>query len=75
MLCNKHESELKRRHDVHHIDYNKLQGCEGHQWKLVPLCRSCHTKTNHNRKYWEMICMDKLKERGLLLVCQDSAIK
>jgi hypothetical protein len=38
---------------VHHIDYNKLQGCEGHVWKLVPLCLTCHLKTNANRKFWE----------------------
>ncbi len=35
---------------VHHCDYNKGQGC-GKRWNLVPLCRSCHMKTNSNRHY------------------------
>ena len=39
---------------VHHINYNKLQGCSGHKWKLAPLCNSCHAKTTTgNRKEWE----------------------
>lgn len=24
---------------------NKDQGCNDHDWNLVPLCRSCHSKT------------------------------
>ena len=39
--------------DVHHIDYNKGQGCSEHEWRLIPLCRSCHIKTNHDREKWE----------------------
>ena len=27
---------------VHHVDMNKQQGCNGHEWKLVPLCLYCH---------------------------------
>jgi hypothetical protein len=37
--------------DVHHVDYNKGQGC-GAEWNLIPLCKSCHSKTNWNRWYW-----------------------
>lgn len=36
---------------VHHIDYNKMQGCT-HGWNLVPLCPNCHSKTNSNRWFW-----------------------
>jgi hypothetical protein len=36
-------------HDVHHIDYDK-KNCNPDN--LVTLCRSCHIKTNKNRKYW-----------------------
>lgn len=25
---------------VHHVDKNKEQGCNGHEWKLIPLCMS-----------------------------------
>lgn len=34
---------------VHHIDYEK-KNCDPKN--LITLCRKCHTKTNHNRKYW-----------------------
>lgn len=44
--------EGKRKHSVHHIDYNKVQGCKGMRWSLVPLCASCHSKTNSNRHFW-----------------------
>lgn len=48
-LCGK--PEVNRKLCVHHVDYNKGQGC-GHSWSLVPLCISCHIKTNYNRWYW-----------------------
>lgn len=54
--------ENSRKLDVHHVDYNKEQGCEDHNWKLVPLCRSCHAKTNHNREYYENLILEKLEE-------------
>lgn len=39
---------------VHHVHYNKLSCCDPNVPKMfVPLCRSCHTKTNHgNRDEW-----------------------
>lgn len=49
-LCNKTKEENGMELDVHHIDYNKDQGCNNeHDWKLIPLCRSCHMKTNGNK--------------------------
>ena len=45
-------SENGKHHHVHHVDYNKLQGCNGKEWALVPLCHSCHSKTNAHRWYW-----------------------
>ncbi len=61
ILCNKPESQNLTKSGkhwklhVHHIDYNKLQGCEDHEWRLVPLCLSCHMKTNNgDRKEWEL---------------------
>lgn len=32
---------------VHHVDRNKNQGCDGVQWKLVPLCLHCHAIAHH----------------------------
>jgi len=38
---------------VHHVHYNKTSCCDPNIPKMfVPLCRSCHTKTNHNREEW-----------------------
>ena len=41
--------------DIHHIDYNKMQGCDGHKWGLIPLSHSNHTKTNFNRPFWNLL--------------------
>lgn len=42
--------------DVHHVDYNKSQGCHGHKWALIPLCHSCHMKTSVQRfHYYHML--------------------
>ena len=55
-ICGKTEEENGQKHDVHHVNYNKNClcniGCE-----FIPLCKSCHSKTNFNRKYWEDIIM------------------
>ena len=44
--------ENGKHHCVHHVDYNKNAICNGKSWALVPLCGSCHSKTNANRWYW-----------------------
>lgn len=51
-ICKRTESKSGKRFCCHHIDYNKVQGCKGKQWALIPLCPSCHVKTNYNRWYW-----------------------
>ena len=51
--CGISEKENGRKLDIHHVDFNKEQGCNEHEWRLIPLCRSCHMKTNHNRKQSE----------------------
>ena len=48
-LCGKDEIENKRKLDVHHIDYNKINISLSN---LISLCKSCHTRTNCNREYW-----------------------
>lgn len=50
-LCSLTEIENGKRLDVHHVDYNKGQGC-GQKWSLVPLCHYCHGKTCHDRHYY-----------------------
>jgi len=38
---------------VHHIHYDKKMCCNGSPQDVIPLCPSCHTKTNVSRDYWE----------------------
>ena len=40
------ESENGQKLSVHHIDMDKNQGCDGHAWKLVPLCRKWHNRVH-----------------------------
>jgi len=40
---------------IHHIDYNKNNQ---DTQNLLPLCASCHGKTNHNREYWQGVCSE-----------------
>lgn len=57
-ICGKTEDDNGKRLSVHHIDYNKMQGCEDniqvkkYKFNLIPLCVSCHSRTNNNRYYW-----------------------
>jgi len=52
-----------RKLDVHHIHYDK-ENCYP---DVVALCRSCNSKVNSNRNYWEQYFESKLLERGLLI--------
>jgi uncharacterized C2H2 Zn-finger protein len=54
-LCKK--TSTKTLH-IHHVDYNKSQGCKGLEWSLIPLHAGCHTKTNFNRWYWFALLRD-----------------
>ena len=53
--CGVHESNISRSLDCHHIDYDKKNYSKNN---IVPLCQSCHCKTNYNRAHW----IKKLKE-------------
>lgn len=50
-LCSSHQDNFEAKLDVHHIDYNK-ENCNPSN--LITLCKSCHRKTNHKRKAWEL---------------------
>ena len=47
-ICGKPEEDNGSRLSVHHVDMRKSQGCDSN-WKLVPLCKSCHA-TSHNNE-------------------------
>lgn len=57
-ICGNPEEFERRKLSVHHCDYNKSQGCKGTKWSLIPLCTSCHAKTNHNVWYWFCLLRD-----------------
>jgi len=65
-LCPKTEEEEGRKLSVHHVDYNKEQGCNGVRWLLVPLCMSCNGRANFNREYWQDLITEKLRQEGYL---------
>lgn len=39
--------------DVHHVNFNKKSCCDSSKPIFVPLCHSCHSKTQKNREFWE----------------------
>ena len=49
-LCGKEYFKTNRKLSIHHIDYNKKNI---DPTNLIPLCVSCHIKTNKNRVIWE----------------------
>lgn len=59
-LCPTTEEENGRKLGVHHVNYNKDCLCDDSECEFVPLCNKCHTKTNHNREYWENTILNKL---------------
>lgn len=53
-LCSKSEKDNGKKLSVHHVQYNKNCGCDDTlKCDYVPLCISCHSKTNNKREYWE----------------------
>ena len=65
-LCPKTEEDEGRKLSVHHVDYNKEQGCNGVRWLLVPLCMSCNGRANFNREYWQDFITEKLRQEGYI---------
>ena len=49
-ICGKNEEDNGRKLSVHHVDMNNNQGCNS-DWKLVPLCQSCHVRAHND--LWE----------------------
>lgn len=58
-LCGAIENDRKL--DVHHVNYDKSCLCSEVECEFVPLCRSCHSKTNHSRDYYERLILAKLE--------------
>lgn len=45
---------------VHHVNYDKMVCCNSVKPLFVPLCRPCHSRTIHNREYWEEVFTNKI---------------
>lgn len=43
------ERENVQKLDVHHINFDKMAGCYGRPWNLIPLHRKCHSWTTRHR--------------------------
>lgn len=59
VLCQKVQSQLKYKLDVHHIDYNKKNTT---RFNCVSLCRNCHGLTTTNRAQWTIFFQSLLKK-------------
>jgi len=67
-ICGKPERENKNRRggdggklDVHHVTYEKDACCNNKTKQyFIPLCVSCHSKTNHNQEYWMKVISNKI---------------
>lgn len=58
-ICGKTEEDNCAKLSVHHTNSGKQCLC-AYQCELVPLCKSCHAKTNYDRYYWFSLIMCKL---------------
>lgn len=45
------EAENGQKLSVHHVDMDRMQGCDGRRWRLVPLCKAWHAHTHND--LWE----------------------
>lgn len=67
-LCGELEDNNGRKLSIHHVNYDKNCLC-GIRCEFIPLCQSCHSKTNFNRNYWEDTIMCYLyPERYFMVV-------
>lgn len=59
---NKYINGKQAKLSVHHIDYDKQQGCNGKRWELIPLCSRCHARTiNDKKRDWQQHFRELLK--------------
>ena len=56
--CRFTQEQLKRKLDIHHIDFNKKNSNPNN---LISLCHSCHMQTQMNREDWTNYFQDKIK--------------
>jgi hypothetical protein len=66
--CGKTQEENGEKLSVHHVHFDKQVCCNDRPAMFIPLCRSCHTKTNNDpEKYiqiYEAVIMDKFNGKS-----------
>lgn len=52
-----HKRHWKRMFRLHidHTDENKMQGCDSWEWRLTPLCPTCHGKMQKQKFSWHLL--------------------
>ena len=63
-VCNTTEEESGKKLCVHHVSYDKECMCNGVECEFVPLCDSCHSRTNGSRDLWERLIINVLGYEG-----------
>lgn len=63
VLCGKTEEENNKKLCVHHVNYDKRVCCNDNEKLFVILCNSCHSKTNSEREYWDLLFRELIFER------------
>lgn len=67
VVCGKGEILNGRKLAIHHINSDKMQGCNGKPWALVSLCNVCHGKMNAKRTKaieWEFVLITNVSIGG-----------
>lgn len=59
VLCGTSEIQNGQRLSVHHIDADKMQGCNGKRWHLCALCKSCNSKPDTVEKEFLIVSNSK----------------
>jgi ribosomal protein L31 len=64
--CGKLVDPPRKNMHVHHVLYDKGICCEGEdvgERLFVTLCKSCHTRSNHNKEHWKKYYTDMINTR------------
>jgi hypothetical protein len=60
--CGKSQSGMREKLHVHHVNFDKQSCCNDTKPLFVPLCRSCHSKTQRDRDGWERYFTEMIYE-------------
>ena len=61
LLIMEFEAKMKKRLNIHHIDYDKRNS---NPINLITLCSSCHPKTNFGREKWKKLFQNFMQQES-----------